>query len=42
MKKKELFVIRPSDDREEIYKKFVLYLQKQGLKIIKGAKNEKK
>ena len=42
MKKKELFVIRPSDDMEEIYEKFVLYLQNQGIKIVKGVKNEKK
>lgn len=42
MKKKEFFVIRPSDDRAEIYKKLVLYLQKQGFKIAKGVKNGKK
>ena len=37
MNKKKLFVISPSDSREKIYKKFVLYLQKQGIKIVKGS-----
>jgi hypothetical protein len=42
MKKKELLVIRPSDDSAKIYKNLVLYLQKQGFKIVKGVKNGKK
>ena len=42
MKKKELYVVRPSDSREEIYKKFVLYLHRQGFKIVRGEKNDKK
>jgi len=41
MNKKELFVVRPSDSNEKIYQKLVLYLQKQGFKIIKGDKNER-
>lgn len=39
MKKKELIVIKPSDNKEEIFKKFVLYLEKQGFKIVKGGTN---
>ena len=42
MNKKELFVVRPSDSNEKIYQKLVLYLQKQGFKIVKGNKNERK
>ena len=41
MKKKELFVIRLSDSNEKIYQKLILYLQKQGFKIVKGDKNER-
>ena len=41
MKKLNLFVVRPSDTREEVQKKFVEYLKKQGIKIIKKDKNEK-
>ena len=41
MKKLNLFVVRPSDTREEVQKKFVEYLKKQGIKISKGGKNEK-
>jgi len=40
MKKKELIVIKPCDNKEEIFKKFVLYLENQGLKVIQGDKNE--
>ena len=42
MKKKELVVVRSSENSEEIYKKFIQYLQRQGLKIVKGEKNEKR
>ena len=41
MNKKELFVVSPFDSKIKIYKKLVLYLQKQGFKIVKGDKNEK-
>ena len=40
-KKLELLVVRPSDSEEKIYEKLVLYLQKQGFKIVKGDKNER-
>ena len=41
MKKLNLFVVRQSDTREEVQKKFVEYLKKQGMKISKEGKNEK-
>lgn len=41
MNKKELSVVRPTDSNQEIYQKLVLYLQKQGFKIIKGDRNER-
>ncbi len=41
MKKLDLFVVTPSDTREEVKKKFVKYLKQQGIKIIKEDKNEK-
>ena len=41
MKKFNLFVVRPSDTREEVQKKFVEYLKQQGIKIVKEGKNEK-
>jgi len=34
MKKLNLFVVRPSDNREEVYEKFVQYLKQQGIKFI--------
>ena len=40
MNKKELLIVRPSDSKEKIYKNLVLYLQKQGFKIVKRDKNE--
>ena len=40
MKKKELIVINSSDNEEKIFKKFVLYLENQGFKVIKRDKNE--
>ena len=42
MKKTELFVVKPSDDRNIVYKNFVAYLERQGIKIIKGGRHEKK
>ena len=42
MKKTELFVVKPSDDRNNVYKKFVAYLERQGIKIQKGGRHEKK
>ena len=41
MKKLNLFVVRPSDTKEEVHKKFVEYLKQQGIKIDKDDKNEK-
>ena len=41
MKKLNLFVVRPSDTREKVQKKFVEYLKQQGIKIVKEDKNEK-
>ena len=41
MKKLNLFVVRPSDTREEVQKKFVECLKQQGIKIVKEDKNEK-
>ena len=40
MKKKKLIVIKPCDSKKEIFKKFVLYLENQGFKVIKGKRNE--
>ena len=41
MKNLNLFVVRPSDTKEEVQKKFVEYLKQQGIKIVKDDKNEK-
>ena len=41
MKKTELFVVKPSDDRNNLYKKFATYLERQGIKIQKGGRHEK-
>ncbi len=41
MKKLNLFIVRPSETREEVQKKFVEYLKQQGIKIVKEDKNEK-
>ena len=41
MRKLYLFVVRPSDNKEEVQKKFMDYLEKQGVKIIKEKKNKK-
>jgi hypothetical protein len=41
MKKMKLLVVRPSDDRKTIYKNLIKYLEHQGIRIIKGGKNEK-
>ena len=40
MKKLELIVVKPDDEKELIYKKLITYLKKQGIKIEKEAKNE--
>ena len=40
MKKLELMVVKPDDKKELIYKKLIAYLKKQGIKIVKEAKNE--
>ena len=41
MKKLNLFIVRPSDTREEVQKKLAEYLKQQGIKIVKEGKNEK-
>ena len=41
MKKLKLLVVRPSDDRKTIYKNLIRYLEQQGIRIVKGGKNEK-
>ena len=40
MKKLELIVVKPDDEKELIYKKLITYLKKQGIKIVKEVKNE--
>jgi hypothetical protein len=40
MEKLELFVVKPDDEEELIYKKLMTYLNKQGIKIVKEVKNE--
>ena len=40
MKKLELIVVKPNDEKELIYKKLITYLKKQGIKIVKEVKNE--
>ena len=41
MKKMKLLVVRPSDDKKNIYKNLIKYLEQQGIRIVKGGKNEK-
>ena len=41
MKKLKLLIIKPNDEKEIIYKNLTRYLEKQGIKISKGSKNEK-
>ena len=41
MKKLKLLVVRPSDDRKTIYKNLTKYLERQGIKVTKGGKNDK-
>ena len=38
MKKLKLFVVKPSETREEGLKKFIAYLKQQGIKIKKSKK----
>jgi len=40
MKKLELIVVKPNDEKELVYKKLITYLKKQGIKIVKEVKNE--
>ena len=40
MKKLELIVVKPDDEKELIYKKLITYLKKQGIKIVKEAYNK--
>ena len=41
MKKLKLLVVRPNDDKKTIYKNLIKYLEHQGIRIVKGGKNEK-
>ena len=41
MKKLKLFVVRPNDDRKTIYKNLIKYLEQQGIKVLRGGKNDK-
>ena len=41
MKNLKLLVVRSIDDRKTIYKNLIKYLEYQGIRIIKGGKNEK-
>ena len=41
MKKLKLLVVRPSDDKKTIYKNLIKYLEQQGIRVVKGGKNEK-
>ena len=40
MKKLNLFVVRPSDNREEVCEKFIQHLKQQGIKFIEENKNK--
>tara|TARA_Y100000590_G_C15537300_1_gene945525 strand:+ start:833 stop:1015 length:183 start_codon:yes stop_codon:yes gene_type:complete len=40
MKKLNLFVVRPSDNREEVHEKFIQYLKQQGIKFKEEDKNK--
>ena len=41
MKKLNLFVVRPSDTKEEVQKKLTEYLKQQGIKVVKEGKHGK-
>jgi len=41
MKKLDLFVVKPTDTKEDVSKKLTDYLKQQGIKIIKEGKDEK-
>ncbi|MDB4661355.1 hypothetical protein OAE69_01490 [Gammaproteobacteria bacterium] len=41
MKKLKLLIIKPNDEKEIIYKNLTKYLEEQGIKVLKGGKNEK-
>jgi len=41
MKKLNLFVVRPTDTKEDVYKKLTDYLKQQGIKIVKENSDEK-
>ena len=41
MKKLNLFVVRPTDKKEDVYRKLTDYLKQQGIKIIKEDSDEK-
>ena len=41
MKKLKLLVVKPNDNRKTIYKNLIKYLEQQGIRVVKGGKNEK-
>ena len=41
MKKLNLFVVRPSDTKEEVQKKLTEHLKQQGIKVVKEGKHGK-
>jgi len=41
MKKLKLLIIKPNDEKEIIYKNLTRYLEQQGIKVLKGGKNDK-
>ena len=41
MKKLKLLIIKPNDEKKIIYKNLTRYLEQQGIKVLKGGKNDK-
>jgi hypothetical protein len=41
MKKPKLLIVKPSDYKETIYKNLIKYLERQGIKILRGGKDGK-
>ena len=41
MRKLKLLVVKPHDDKKTIYKNLIKYLEQQGIRVVKGGKNEK-
>ena len=41
MKKPKLLIVKPSDDKETIYKNLIKYLEQEGIKILRSGKDGK-